>query len=264
MMLETSFCGPKPIPTVSLEAEYPPRESVEAALLARNGDPAGAVLPPDDNLDPSQAVAKAYRGKSSLHVKSGSTRGSGSETKPKPRSSSERIQKSSSAVHTAQTRSSSARSSSRPKDSKPKRNDDLVRIIPLHGSLDEPDDTPDSEIAETTTETERSVSPPEYGIYIPLKGPEIVYSKKDEAVKTEKPKKLEIEESDLVQFISLHGEDDEELEKRRLRGLQPNCRNGQNVHFKSRTEESARARREKAHIKKARTPDSDGKLKMPI
>ncbi|XP_014242788.1 titin isoform X2 [Cimex lectularius] len=276
MLLETSFCGPKPIPTVSLEAEYPPNESVEATLLARKTDITGAVLPPDESIKmPASSTNKAFTGKATLNVRSGSSKSGNLEVRTKPRSASERLSKPSGGTHSVQPRSSSARANLKQSRPKPKKDEDaLVRIIPLHGSIDEPEDADQSDKEEEKTE-ETAADPdaftPDYGIYIPLKGPIIDYSKTDEAKQT-KPKlestksnKPEIEESDLVRFISLHGDDDEEIQREKTENAKKySFRNGQNVQFKPWPDDShANAQREKQVPKKPRSPEPTSKSSKP-
>ncbi|XP_014273341.1 neurofilament heavy polypeptide isoform X1 [Halyomorpha halys] len=182
MLLETSFCGPKPIPTLSLEAEYPPSESVEAALLKRKADPTGAILP------------------NCLEVRDNKPRRCSSERAVRPQ------------VPVQAARSSSARAPKRPNVSKKSDDNELFKIIPLHGSLeDDDDDSVDNPVEDFQ---------PENGIYIPLKGPIIDCRKQEEEPKRKKP---EMEDSELFKFISLHG-DDEEVQ---------NKKNNQSVQFKS-------------------------------
>lgn len=223
MMLETSFCGPKPIPTPSLEAENPP---TEAALLARDqADPTGAILPPGSVTNPR---AKLYSGKAKLEPTTESSRARHKSKSPK-----------------------------KPTKKKKKKDDDeLVRIIPLHGSLDEPES--DGE-AEAERSSAAPPSPPEGGIYIPLKGPDPPGPDKvGPTDRTDRPKtnKPPVEESDLVRFISLHGEDDERQNKTR----EPTQnRNGHNVQFKPWTEEAVYLISRERERRKARTPEPGGK-----
>uniref|UniRef100_T1HC41 Uncharacterized protein n=1 Tax=Rhodnius prolixus TaxID=13249 RepID=T1HC41_RHOPR len=261
MLLETSFCGPKPIPTVSLEAEYPPKESVEAALLARKSDPTGAVLPSETPVN-----RNVYSTRTTLDVNP--VKVNALDPKSKPRSHSERLSKTSGPAVSYQPRSNSARVHLKnTKHSDRKKNDDneLVRIIPLHGSLEEPEDANlPQETEEPAPSDDNAPYVPEYGIYIPLKGPIVDYSKKDVTTESKaKSKKPQIEESDLVRFISLHGDDDENIQKPKTEiTLKSNHKNGQNVQFKPWSEEPAHfsSFREK-HSKKPRTPDPINKCK---
>ncbi|KAF6211595.1 hypothetical protein GE061_012108 [Apolygus lucorum] len=291
MLLETSFCGPKPIPTVSLEAEYPPSESVEATLLARKTDITGAIFPPEESMKPAKPSSSKSK---TIDTRSSTSKSNRLEVKTTKasRSHSERIAKTTGPAVVA-ARSSSARSHERPKVRKKKVDENaLVRIIPLHGSLDDSDDTlapdPEPEEASSTEQSGSASFTPEYGIYIPLKGPiddpsirELTLGSsklpppKQKVTKTvsqpppdTKPKKPEIEDSDLVRFISLHGDNDEEIQRERAKteSLRPSSRNSQNVQFRTWTDDMAHTvQKDRPSVKKPRTPEpkssSDSKNK---
>ncbi|CAB0021028.1 unnamed protein product, partial [Nesidiocoris tenuis] len=288
MLLETSFCGPKPIPTLSLEAEYPPSESVEATLLARKTDITGAVLPPDEVMKASKPFSGA---KSALELRSGSTKSHTLDVKTNKaaRSHSERIAKISGPAVVA-ARSSSARSHA--KRTKKKQDENaLVRIIPLHGSLDDSDDTLGPDDQDDLQEPSPAQAPggatitPDGGIFIPLKGPvddpairELTQStaqsigpRKTKATKTvsqpnpttsprDPVKKHGVDDSDLVRFISLHGDNDEEIRlerERKLESQRPSSRASQNVQFSS----SSHSLEPQVRPKKPKTPEPKSKCK---
>ncbi|XP_039294162.1 serine/arginine repetitive matrix protein 1 isoform X2 [Nilaparvata lugens] len=200
-LLETSFCGPKPIPTLSLETDYPPgTESVEAALLARTTDPTGAVLPLEEVgniINGIQTIQKAQQ----LTQKQ--------ETAEQVKPVQMQHQPPPKVVLHQTTIDLETETQTKPPKPKPKHkrrsrpkladNNELTRIIPLHSedSMETEDDAVgDGERGESDAE-DRPYTPPENGIYIPLKGPDPILP----------PKKHEVErpvrrtESDRVRKL---------------------------------------------------------------